>query len=681
MCGIFGVMAGGHARYDPSFLTGALELLARHSKARGKDSSGLVFRRDDLDRFDVFKGAVPISFLMRSGQIRRYLRGAIGAYSAGEATALAVFGHSRLVTNGSQLSEENNQPVVKDGIIGIHNGIIVNDEDLWERNPDLRREYQIDTEVLLALIRKRIAAGHSLPGSLSAAAADSKGTIATALFLNDMPCLVLGTNNGSLYTLSNDQGLLFFASEQYPLTRLLSRLGPLPGTSDLRQLVGGTGLLLDLRDFSLQPFQLDQAGAEAAASRPVTSHRPYAVHVESVTDGRPQLELVLDVAMIARAPESSRRAKILEYNHEAIGRLRRCSRCILPETFPFIEFDGDGHCNYCRGYRLRNQPKPLDQLLSLLEPYRRTDGKPDCIVPFSGGRDSTFALHTIKTELGLNPIAYTYDWGMVTDLGRRNIARVCGKLGVENIIVAADIHWKRANIRKNIEAWLRRPHLGMIPLFMAGDKFFYYYVDQVKRQTGIALNIWGVNPLENTDFKVGFMGLPPDFGKKRIYSLSLGRQLKLFLGVAKAIAANPAYINGSVLDTVGSFISRSVMPHRDYFHLYDYFQWDEQRIDRLLIEEYEWERAVDTDTTWRIGDGTAAFYNYIYATVAGFSEHDTFRSNQIREGAISREEALRRVAEENRPRYATIKWYMDVVKVDFERAITTINAIPKLYPL
>ena len=300
-------------------------------------------------------------------------------------------------------------------------------------------------------------------------------------------------------------------------------------------------------------------------------------------------------------------------------------------------------------------------------------------MPFSGGRDSTFALHTIKSTLGLNPIAFTYDWGMVTDLGRRNIARVCGKLGVENIIVAADIHQKRENIHKNITAWLKRPNLGMIPLFMAGDKYFYYYADRVKKQTGISLNIWGVNPLENTDFKVGFMGVAPDFNKKRIYSLSLKRQAKLFQGVAKVIAANPSYLNGSVWDTLGSFVSRSVKRHTHYFHLYDYFRWDEAEIDRLLLEEYEWEKAVDTNSTWRIGDGTAAFYNYIYYTVAGFSEHDTFRSNQIREGAITREEALRLVKEENRPRYPTIKWYTDVVKIDYAAAIAVINAIPKLY--
>jgi hypothetical protein len=300
-------------------------------------------------------------------------------------------------------------------------------------------------------------------------------------------------------------------------------------------------------------------------------------------------------------------------------------------------------------------------------------------VPFSGGRDSTFALHTIKKQLGLNPIAYTYDWGMVTDLGRRNIARVCGKLGVENIIVAADIHWKRDNIRKNINAWLKKPHLGMIPLFMAGDKYFYYYVEQVKRQTGIKLNIWGVNPMENTDFKVGFLGVEPDHDKKYIYSLSMLRQLKLLRGVGQAILSNPRYLNSSVLDTLGSFASRTLKPHRDYFHLYDYMLWDEQEIDSLLFDEYDWETAVDTDTTWRIGDGTAAFYNYIYYTVAGFSEHDTFRSNQIREGMLAREDGLRLVNEENHPRYPTIRWYTDAVHVDYEPAIRIINDIPKLY--
>ena len=105
----------------------------------------------------------------------------------------------------------------------------------------------------------------------------------------------------------------------------------------------------------------------------------------------------------------------------------------------------------------------------------------------------------------------------------------------------------------------------------------------------------------------------------------------------------------------------------------------EKEIEKLVLEEYQWETAVDTKTTWRIGDGTAAFYNYIYYTVAGFSEYDTFRSNQIREGMLSREEGMQLVMRENRPRYASLKWYTDILNLDFPGTIKIINSIPKLY--
>ena len=72
-------------------------------------------------------------------------------------------------------------------------------------------------------------------------------------------------------------------------------------------------------------------------------------------------------------------------------------------------------------------------------------------------------------------------------------------------------------------------------------------------------------------------------------------------------------------------------------------------------------------------------YNYIYYTVAGFTEHDTFRSNQIREGDISRDEALMLVECENKPRYQNIRWYLDALGMDYVEVISAINKIPKMY--
>ena len=57
----------------------------------------------------------------------------------------------------------------------------------------------------------------------------------------------------------------------------------------------------------------------------------------------------------------------------------------------------------------------------------------------------------------------------------------------------------------------------------------------------------------------------------------------------------------------------------------------------------------------------------------GFTEFDTFRSNQIREGHISREQALKSIEIENAPRYQSIKWFLDVIDLDFDQTINRIN--------
>ncbi len=368
----------------------------------------------------------------------------------------------------------------------------------------------------------------------------------------------------------------------------------------------------------------------------------------------------------------------LEYNQDSIRQLQRCTKCLLPETFPFIHFDEQGVCNYCHHF-LGATVKGEEALRAVTEPLRKKDG-PDCIMMFSGGRDSSYALHYVKKELGMNPLAFTYDWGMSTPQAEINQQIMCDKLGVRQILVRANIQKKRENIRKNIQAWLKKPDLGIIPLFMAGDKQFFRHVNRVAAQQQIPLVFLGVNPFEKTDFKTGFCGIEPNFGAERIYSLTTGGKLKLLSYYAKQFLQNPAYLNASVLDTADAFLSFYSIK-QEQIDLFKYIPWDEEQINDLLIHEYGWQVASDTPTTWRIGDGTAAFYNYIYGTVAGFTENDTLRSNQIRQGVLDRAEGLRLVEVENKPREASLRWYFETVGLDFDQVISVVNAMPKRYPV
>jgi len=603
MCGIFGIVSSSPVAESD------LGVLVKQARQRGRDSSGLL--TFDGEGYQAYRADYPITRLLK--EVRPQ-------------SSRLVLGHSRLITNGLA----DNQPVVRDDICVLHNGIVVNDEAIWPQIGKAR-ELQIDTEVIVGIAAAHLEQGGALEDMPTRILGLCRGVVACALMMPRLGKLCLFSNNGSLYV-GCKVGSTYFSSERYPLEVI--------GCEGIEQV--RDAVFLDI----------------PASSTPVA----ITDHKERTTNLIPGLSL------------SGAEEKLLEYRKHD---LRRCTKCLLTETMPYIKFDAEGVCNYCRHYKPRNKPRPKEELFRLVESYRREKGN-DCIVPFSGGRDSCYGLHLIVKELQMKPVTYTYDWGMVTDLGRRNISRMCAELGVENIIVADDIAKKRDYIAMNLRAWLKSPHLGMISVLTAGDKHFFRHVETIKQQTGISLNLWGINPLEVTHFKAGFLGVPPDFEEERVYSHGAMKQLRYQYLRLKAMLQSPGYFNRSLWDTLSGEYYRSFTKKTDYYHIFDYWRWDEKQIDDTLAD-YDWEKAPDTKTTWRIGDGTAAFYNYVYYTVAGFTEHDTFRSNQIREGDLTRAEALEMVLEENTPRYPNIKWYLDAVGVDFKEAIKVVNAIPKLY--
>ena len=91
-----------------------------------------------------------------------------------------------------------------------------------------------------------------------------------------------------------------------------------------------------------------------------------------------------------------------QYQEKKLQNLKKCTKCVLPETYPHIHFDKDGVCNYCLNYE-KQTFFGEDALNDYLEKFRSNSGKPDCIVGLSGGRDSCYGLHLLKTKYGLNP--------------------------------------------------------------------------------------------------------------------------------------------------------------------------------------------------------------------------------------------------------------------------------------
>ena len=123
MCGIFGIISGQKINNSH------LRKLALHARQRGRDSSGLIYHNNDS--YTIKRADYDINKLLRRHK---------------KINTKSVMGHSRLITNG--LSD--NQPVVRGGVSVIHNGIIVNDDEVWKKLK-IDRKYQIDSEAIIGI--------------------------------------------------------------------------------------------------------------------------------------------------------------------------------------------------------------------------------------------------------------------------------------------------------------------------------------------------------------------------------------------------------------------------------------------------------------------------------------------------------------------------------------------------
>ncbi|MEX1308652.1 MAG: hypothetical protein AB1Z19_08995, partial [Eubacteriales bacterium] len=649
MCGIIGLYQKTLSAENAALIKKSITYLMKETEIRGNDTSGLQVKNGaSLDKY-LFKRNFKASRLVREKAYKTMLNNALSTKDA----FVSAIGHCRMQTNGDCMIEHNNQPTIKEETVCVHNGIITNIDALYEKHTEFDRAYDIDTELICDFFNAADATtGYN--DILAALYDDVYGETTFGLMPEGYDDLIFSTNSGSSYYILDEKtGFFVFASEYYIMKKYCRTFSREVGHLSIQHLKPGQAIVIDEKTGATQIKPI----GELTDGRNVAK-ASYTRHTDSI--------LVDKKRSNTESEYTKDEASLLEYNEEALKNLKRCTKCLLPESFPFIEFDEDGVCNYCHNHTSPTVD-PQATLDAIIEESKTGDDK-KFLLTFSGGRDSSYGMHMLH-EMDANFFSYTYDWGMVTELARRNQSRMCGKLGVEHIIVSADIDKNRLNIQRNVRAWLKRPSLGLVPLFMAGDKLYFYYANKVAKDNDIDnLVVLCDNPSEVTYFKSGFSGAKPKFqGKAQIFSISFWDNMRMVGYYLKEFLLNPRLLNRSMLETMKAYLSYYLIPHH-YINLFKYLEWDEDTIEKLLKEEYAWELSPDTDSTWRIGDATAPFYNYIYTTVAGFSENDTFRSNQIRDGVLTRKEGMKLILRDNRPRYESIKWYLDTIGIDFEYA-------------
>ena len=133
------------------------------------------------------------------------------------------------------------------------------------------------------------------------------------------------------------------------------------------------------------------------------------------------------------------------------NKIKFCKKCVISNQRPnstvefknanlkkeTITFGEDGICDACRYSEIKkntNWKEREERLFQVLEEYRSKDGSYDCIVPSSGGKDSSFTAHKLKYKYGMNPLTVTWSPNMQTEVGWRNMQGLINIGGIDNML-------------------------------------------------------------------------------------------------------------------------------------------------------------------------------------------------------------------------------------------------------
>ena len=311
-----------------------------------------------------------------------------------------------------------------------------------------------------------------------------------------------------------------------------------------------------------------------------------------------------------------------------------CQRCVMPDTRPgewktlAEPFDKDGVCVACRNYEKRKTIN-WDARWKLLEDtcnkYRKSDGNYDCVIPVSGGKDSTFLVYTMREVLGMNPLLVNVsDPFTHTKAGEANLHNVSDTFNCDVVQFRISEDLFRRAARSNFEEFLEplilvEAAIYTIPLAMAmrykipflvqGEDPNYEYGSTEKD-----------SPTLNRHYEKILNAAGLDFWTKRGFS---ERELNCLV-----------LPNDTLGDTHAIPMSYYV-PWNDYEHMELAKRWGFRDLAHEWKREYAFEDFNQIDSQGWVVDLWCKWPKFGYARATDIA------CRWIRESRITRDEALR----------------------------------------
>ena len=349
---------------------------------------------------------------------------------------------------------------------------------------------------------------------------------------------------------------------------------------------------------------------------------------------------------------------------EAI-KMKTCSKCCVLETQDSIQFDAKGVCNVCKQVEVKKNTvdwvgrrKMLDEFIA----HYRGKYQYDCIIPFSGGTDSTYTVWYLVEVCKLKPLVVSFNHGFFRPQHLENRNRTLNKLGVDFLTF--------------LPSWKIRRELMLESFRRKGDFCWhchsgcYVYPVQLAVKFHVPLIFWGQPDAEYGSYGYTYEEI------QEVDERQFNRFINLGITAEDMVGMLPEWITMSDLapfqypdrDTLRALKVRSV-------HLGSFIPWDHRAMAQTIHKELGWKfdkvEGIPEEYGWeKVECMFTGIRDYLKYIKRGFGRTRHLVSIDIREGRKNREEALSLIEKYDGKRPASLDLFLKLLDITEEEFVS-----------
>jgi len=299
--------------------------------------------------------------------------------------------------------------------------------------------------------------------------------------------------------------------------------------------------------------------------------------------------------------------------------MKKCTRCILTEAFPNITFDEQGVCSVChawdKNWDAAKNKNLRRRYIKLFKDLEKSRGNYNCILAFSGGKDSAYALYLLKKKYNLNPLAVNFDNLFQTDAVRKWISVITKQLNVDLITYTPE----RENYLKCVKKSFEKTRNFCIFCNLG----VYSLCQKIAAKNNINIIFSGSGKLE-----VNVISEHPELD---------------YYKYAKSI-----FIDDNEIAWEDFKISQELCNMIKFELMGDVFDWNHNNIIETLNKNLGIEYPTKGLDYIHADCKIACIANYIYYKKTKMTKNEYTMANLVRAGQLTRKEALKKIEEEKK---------------------------------